>query len=835
MELLRRSARQTWGVRAAWLVLALAAALYCGWRFAGPSPLQTNFLALLPATEADPVAEKAVDTLASALGDRTVFLVTSRDDAHAKAAAKQLGAALQKSGAFTSVTAQLPPFDLSQIAALYLPHRFGLLTPADRDAIAAANASGSTLHDALAERIYNPLRGGLTTSLADDPFGWLEHWLGNLPLATSNLELEDGLLVSHQGNATSVLVIATLPGSAYESSTQQAVIAALAQAENALKHTYADVSVARTGAVFYAESARSAAQSEVHVIGMASLVGIALLMMWVFRSPRLLLLGFLSTAFGIVCALAVTLLVFGKLHLLTLVFGASLIGEAVDYSIQYFVVYLSAGRDWDAHRGARAVRPALSVALATSLLGYAILMWVPFPALKQIACFAMAGIVTAFASVMWLLPALLPYAPERSPRRLFERAARLLGAWQRVVGGRRAWFVAALLLIVALPGWLRLTSDDDIHLLTQRDPSLVAQEEKVRAAVGVDNSAQFFVVRGDTPEMVLQRAEALGMKLDALNSTADRIGGYQSVAQFVPSAQQQNENRALLAQHVFADRAALRATLLQAGFKDEVADAWIAAQARPQPVLTVEQWLAAPWSQPYRHLWLGQVGQLDAGTQAYAAVVIPQGVSPRNEPALIATARTLPGVVFVDKAASVSKLFGAYRVDSAWWLSGALTLVLVLLIVRYAAPRPASRSAHDAHDAQDALDAHDEASGPQRLRGGVAVTLPVLLAIGVTLAAFGYARVPLNLFNWLALMLVLGVGANYAVFLREGCLRADADLGAVWTGVLLSAATTLLSFGMLGMSAMPALKSFGGTLALGIAVAVLLAPIGMPSEIRRAA
>jgi predicted exporter len=283
------------------------------------------------------------------------------------------------------------------------------------------------------------------------------------------------------------------------------------------------------------------------------------------------------------------------------------------------------------------------------------------------------------------------------------------------------------------------------------------------------------------------------------------------VTQFVPSAKQQGEDRALLAQHVFDDRAALRATLLQAGFKDEVADAWLAAFAQAQPPLTVERWLAASWSQPYRHLWLGEV---DAATREYAAVVIPQGVTPRNEPALLALAQRLPGVTFVDKAASVSKLFGAYRVDSGWWLGGALALVLVLLTMRYATKEVRSRD---------------------RLRGGIATTLPVLLAIGVTLAVFGYARVPLNLFNWLALMLVLGVGANYAVFLREGCLRADADLGAVWTGVLLSAATTLLSFGMLAMSAMPALKSFGATLALGIAVAVLLAPIGMPLESRRAA
>jgi predicted exporter len=804
MEMLQqRSAKQAWGMRAAWLLLALVAALYCGWRFAGPSPLQTNLLALLPATEADPVAEKAVDTLANALGDRTVFLITSNDDGHAKAAARQLGASLQKSGAFGSVTAELPPFDLSQIAALYMPYRFGLLAPADRAALVggAGGAANTTLHDTLAQRIYSPLRGGLTTPLADDPFGWLEHWLGGLPLATSNLELEDNMLVAHRGAATSVLIVATLPGSAYETKTQRAVLAALAQGESALKQAFPDVSVASTGAVFYAESARSASEHEVHLIGVASLCGIALLMMWVFRSPRLLLLGFVSTALGIVCALAVTMLVFGKLHLLTLVFGASLIGEAVDYSIQYFVVYLGAQRGWDAGRGARAVRPALSVALATSLLGYAILTWVPFPALKQIACFAIAGITTAFASVLWLLPALLTRAPKRSPKRVFAGAARVLTVWHRTIGGKRAWLVAALLLLLAIPGWLRLTSDDDIHLLIQRDPALVAQEDKVREAVGVDNSAQFFVVRGETPELVLQRAEALGTKLDALNGTANKVGSYQSIAQFVPSAKQQNEDRALFAQHVFNDRAALRATLLQAGFKDEVADAWLASYAKPQAPLTIDTWLAAPWSQPYKHLWLGEV---DSSTRACAAVIIPQGVTPQNEPALIATAQGLPGVVFVDKAASVSKLFGAYRVDSGWWLGGALALVLVLLMLRY------------------------------RVRGGIAVTLPVLLAVGVTLAVFGYAQVPLNLFNWLALMLVLGVGANYAVFLREGCLRADADLGAVWTGVLLSAATTLLSFGMLGMSAMPALKTFGATLALGIAVSVLLAPIGMPSESRRA-
>lgn len=791
------AARRQLTLWVAWLLLAMAAALYCGWRFAGPSPLQTNLLALLPATEADPVAEEAVDQLASALGNRAVLLVSSDDAAHAKAAALQLGAVLTASHAFTSVTARIPPFDPGRITHFYMPYRFGLLTPEDR-----ANVAGGTqtLAGALTGRLYGLPGAGLSTSLADDPFGWLQHWLAGLPLAASNLTIEDGLLVAHRGGATSVLVVGTLPGSAYESDVQQGVLRAVAHGETTLKAAWPDVSIARTGAVFYAESARRDSERDVHVIGIVSAAGIALLMLWIFRSPRLILLGFVSTALGILCALAATMLIFGKLHLLTLVFGASLIGEAVDYSIQYFVVYLGARQGWDARRGAREVLPALTVALGTSLLGYAILAFAPFAALRQIACFAIVGIFTAFASVMGLLPSLMTRPARRSPRKLFEVAASLLARWHALIGGRRAWGVALAVVVVAAPGWLRLHSDDDIHLLIQRDPSLVAQERMVSGAVGMDNSAQFFVVRGSAPEQVLERAEALCARLGTLTG-ASALSGWQSVTSFVPSARQQHADRDLLAAHVFNDPTALRAILSTAGFRDDVTQAWLAGWTRSgAQTLDVDGWLAEPWSRPFRYLWLGRSMSTPG---AFAAIVIPQGVSSANEPALRAFAQALPGVSFVDKAASVSHLFGVYRQDGALWLAAALVLVLALLMLRYG------------------------------WRAAFIVALPVWLAIGVTLAVFGYAHMRINLFNVLALMLVLGVGANYAVFLREGAMRAGSDIGAVWTGVLLSAATTLLSFGMLGMTSLPALRSFGATLSLGIMVSVLLAPVGIPSIQRR--
>jgi len=66
-------------------------------------------------------------------------------------------------GAFESVTAELPPFDVSNVAGLYMPYRFGLLAPADRAALMDGTVS---LHDTLARRLYSPLRSGLPTQLA---------------------------------------------------------------------------------------------------------------------------------------------------------------------------------------------------------------------------------------------------------------------------------------------------------------------------------------------------------------------------------------------------------------------------------------------------------------------------------------------------------------------------------------------------------------------------------------------------------------------------------------------------------------------------------------------
>ncbi|MDF3981932.1 MMPL family transporter [Luteibacter sp. PPL201] len=755
---------------------SLLMCLCCAWLLFGRSvsPLQTDLLAMLPPTERNAVAEEAVGRLARASGDRMLLLVANADDNAAKDAARELGKALGRDPVFASVIAELPPFDLSQLVTPFLPHRFHLLTASDRALLATPGFDATAV---LTRRLNEPFGANAGPSLGDDPFGWLQHWLDRQPWNSGALVPEDDLLTAHRDDGSDVLVIATLAGSSYDDAVQRRALGALEAAERAAVAAHPGTRVLRTGAVFYAAAARAGAERDTHLVGLVSTLGIAALLLFAFRSMRPLLVAFVSTALGVVGAIITTIVVFGQLHLLTLVFGAALLGEAVDYSIQYLCARAHAGTGWQPERGVRQVRPALLLALATSLLGYALLALVPFPALRQMAVFAIAGMAVACASVFWLLPAMLR-RPARAP--LAEPLVRLALGWQRIASGRRAVLAIAVLAVAALPGWWRLGHDDDVHQLISPPPSLDAQAATIRDVAGFGGGSQFWLVEGTDAEEVLQREEALTARLDRAHIA------WTGMTAMLPSRKRQAENVALVCGHgpAHADdancRDRLRSALGAAGLKPAIAQAY--ADAYPGTPFTLDDWQATPAYTPFRYLWMD-----------HASIVLPQGND--DVATLRDLANGLPGVSLIDKPAGISALFGHYRAYASLWLGGALLLVGLAFAWRYGA------------------------------RAAWRVLLPPAAGIVFSVAALGYLGEPLTLFHVMALMLVLGVGANYAVFLREGEPHAADRPGAAYAGVLLSAVTALLSFGLLALSTMPALQHFGLTLLLGIGFTALLAPV----------
>ena len=113
----------------------------------------------------------------------------------------------------------------------------------------------------------------------------------------------------------------------------------------------------------------------------------------------------ISIASGVLWGLAASLWLFGELHLLALVFGASLIGVSVDYSIHYFC-HLRGQPDAAPITVRNRLLPPLGLALLSSVLGYSAMAWAQFPGLRQVAVFSISGLVMAWLTVMLLFPAL---------------------------------------------------------------------------------------------------------------------------------------------------------------------------------------------------------------------------------------------------------------------------------------------------------------------------------------------------------------------------------------------------------------------------------------------
>ena len=232
----------------------------------------------------------------------------------------------------------------------------------------------------------------------------------------------------------------------------------------------------------------------------------------------------------------------------------------------------------------------------------------------------------------------------------------------------------------------------------------------------------------------------------------------------MPPRAAQEANRALLAKHVFADPAALTRTLVEVGYRPE------AAKALPREFERAPGRSRSPTGSLRRSRRRFAIsGRWRESVPASVVTLIGE----RDTARIAQATEGLDGVTLVDKAASVSRLLGQYRAWAVPGLAAAALMMLVVLVFRYGA------------------------------RAALAVLVPVLLAEAVSLALFGYTGVPVTLFAVLGWTLGLGIGVNYAIFLREGIERP----GATAMAVTALGGTTLLGFGLLAFSGVPALTT----------------------------
>ncbi len=732
--------------------------------------LDSDITHLMPADYQDPVVSRALSRDYLGVSGELMFMVIgpegeSRDAAHAARSA------LDESGLLAEPRRGSSRELLTQLA----PFRFGLVSD-DRLAALRVDPASAYLR-AVQGRLARPSSApGL--AFAEDPPAYLGDYLSRLPNPYPGLRARDGLWIGEHGDDVLWLIPRELKGEAFDGRIHDPVTSAVASARNEARAHCPDCELLAAGPVLFAAEQRALAQGEIALLSTLSLGGIVLLMLLAFGSLRPLLPGAAALLTGVLTAAAVSLLLFGRLHVITLVAGTTLLGIAIDYVFKYLVHRSEQAGQADGSSVVRSLRRPMMLGVASSLLCLVVLAVSPFPVMRELAVFSGAGLAGAWLTVMLLFPVLDRRGPAVLRPSLSRAVNRPLSLFFGL--GRARWLLPLFCLPLGVAAYFAMPDSDDLRAFQAELPERLSMDLRLRSLSGTDFPEGFFIVEGDSADSVLERERAL---LDTL-AAADGPSTI-ALSHIVPPESRQQEAHALMGEALHDPN--LRDELLALGLREEQLRA-----LRSQWADASERWLQpadlaeGPLAPLVENLWLDHPDQP-------ASLVVLRGNLPPD-----LTGDWPEGVRFIRPVELMNANLSAQRSAAGNWILAAAVLGIPALFILFLGPGMGLRPA-----------------------------LAPLCALSLTLAFLWLSGIGLNTFVLMGVILGLGVGADYAAFL--GAERRVSPAGV--TGIALAALTTLLAFGLLGLSQVPALGQFGLTVVVAIVAAWVSAfTLALPSE-----
>ena len=752
---------------ALWLCIlcVIALALGMAWLNKGIS-IDTNIFSLLPESHQDANLKHAQQYINQQLNDKVFVVLDAKNDQQLEQATQVLKTQANKSGFFHPLRSQVDPDRFAQV--LY-QHKTGLLSKTDRQILQEKDYAALMEQSLL--QLMSPGMPITADMLKQDPLMLFSRYVLSLSNLQNNtdINLEQGFATLRDEHGISRLIVLQLNNSPYNIAYQDQT-AAFIQNMNQ-QFIQLQVKPHWTGTLLFAQFGTFSAKEEISTIGVGSTIGILLLVWFGFRSLRPMLTEMVAVGAGCLVAFAVTYWIFGEIHLMTLVFGASLIGVCVDFSF-YFMAMQSQHRMMNGFDVLKPLLPSLFVGLMTTLLAYVVLSFTPFPGFKQIAVFSMVGLSAAWITSILLLPRLPALNAEPAIRRLS-----FIGKVRSYVQLHKTLRHTLILLIVFVTGTslFFLKSNDDIRNLQSMDVALKQEDQYVRSRFMQQQSSDYFVIQGRTSAEVEQREQELLVKLTSLQETG-KLGGVQALGQWIPSLEQQKQNIAML-KEIPKPILSEYVQALQLNIEDVLN--WQAGLYE-RPILTAASFKDHPlyflqMSSTQRLVMLENIHDINALQQLINTNI--QLLRPVNQ---------------------LSELFKQHREHAQSLLISALMILAIGLGILY---------------------------GKKSI---LPLILPVSMALMTTFAIQAWMGIEINLFSIMGTFLIIGIGVDYAIFYHHGHDHPQ----VVGMALFLCMMSTFFGFGLLSFSHTYAIHSFGLTVLLGVIFSFIYATLFTSSDVK---
>jgi len=479
--------------------------------------LQTDLTALLPEEQSWNEIQLAADKQQENQLNRQIVALIGHNQAEiAFQSAQKTALQWQNSNLFESVIVQTQP-DITKLRQTITQLSLALLPSSVRQQLID---NPQQYFQDYAEQIVNPFN---QTNLLSPDQDWLG--FGRFVLSQSNLSptvhwnADNGMLYLKHHDKTWVLLRAVMPEANLISPSFH-LPELIQQSRQTLQQDGSDILI--TGAALFASTAKQQAERESTLMSCLGVGLTLLLLLSLFRTFRVLWL-FLPVCAGMLFGVVATVIWFGKIHILTLVIGTSLIGVLIDFPLHWLTASLF-NPQWQAEKAMKQLRFTFIISLLVTLLGYGLLGFTSLPVLKQTALFSATALIGAILCTILFLPAL--FRRYSSPHKL-NFAGLLSFSLPKSVEKLLVLLFAFFVCI----GLYKSQWKDDIRQWVAMPPSMLNEAAEIGKLTGIDLGSQYFLIVAKDDNELLALDKKLSSQLMQLQSEK-KLTGFQSLSQW---------------------------------------------------------------------------------------------------------------------------------------------------------------------------------------------------------------------------------------------------------------------------------------------------------------
>ncbi len=675
--------------------------------------------------------------------------------------------------------------DKDSIKDFYHPYRHQILSKRIKNLLEEDN--GLVIKVEALDRVSSDKANNFLGIIREDPFLLTDNFVEDLSLFRTPLVLHNGIsMTKHEGRHYAFLSISIKKEVISSIFKLDKIINNIEEAQKLVQDKFKDVHVINTGASINSNEVRFSSIKEINSITLISCFAIFILIFSNFKSIVPFLFGITSIAIGFIVALIITSLIFKEINLLTLIIGAGLIGVSTDFSFHFFVQFLNNNvNKHDGYKLFKNINPIAIVCLVTSIIGYMALFFIPLPIFQQISIFSITGLVTSYLVVMIFFPMFYKPKDHICDSYLLKFSNNSIKFFLKNISKEVFYVIIVVLLAICFAGFYRMQVNYDNKILNSVSQKLIDDELLVRQILWQDVSYKFIIVTGNTQQEVLQKEQEIGQYLEELIETKS-IFSFQSLSQISPSIEQQEVNVALVRSKLMEKY--LEGQSMSLGLSSKQIQDLKNNIKNPPSYITPDNVLSNNSLNIFSKMWPGKVVD-----NKYMSIMFLDGVSKNVNLEILNNSDK--GIYFFDKKEYMHTIIGENMKMALFLLILTSLLMFVSLGFLYGFLR------------------------------SLAMNLLPILSGSLSIAIISLMGYEINIFNIIALFLVIGIGIDYVIFYAQ-----DKNVKLACLTVLLSSLTTMLSFGLLAFSHFAIISSFGLTVLFGAFFCYILSPMILPKK-----